>query len=120
MARAWRRRTILAGIAALAAAGYAPAPLAAAGPSRPSMVLGHVPTDPTPLTGAVVVGPGGAVVGYDTKGVVLTQGMPLTFITLAELAHTVTWVPKDASGLPLFSGNALPGKTSTVAGADKL
>src|SRR4051812_13931064 len=115
-----RRRTLLAAVGLLAAAGYAVAPLATAAPQRPAMVLGHVPTDPSPLTGAVVVGPGGAVTGYDTKVVVITQGMPLAFINLDELAHTVTSVAKDANGLPLFSGNALPGDTSTVAGADKL
>ncbi|HET7529763.1 MAG TPA: multicopper oxidase domain-containing protein [Mycobacteriales bacterium] len=120
MARAWRRRALLAGVAALAAAGYAAAPLASAAPQRPALVLGHVPTDPTPLTGAVVAGPGGAVSGYYTKVVVITQGMPLTFVNLDELAHTVTSVAKDASGAPLFNGNALPGTTSTIRGADKL
>src|SRR3954467_9576859 len=120
MASVRRRRTLLAAVGLLAAAGYAVAPFAAAAPERPAMVLGHVPADPSPLTGAVVVGPGGAVTGYDTKVVVITQGMPLAFINLDELAHTVTAVAKDANGLPLFSGNALPGKTSTVVGADKL
>src|SRR3954462_12751982 len=115
-----RRRVVVGALTALAAVGYAIAPLATAAPARPAMVLGHVPTDPSPLTGAVVVGPGGAVVGYDTKVVVITQGMPLTFVNLDELAHTVTSGATDANGLPLFSGNALPGKTSTVAGADKL
>src|SRR3954449_4622884 len=120
MAQAWRRRAILGGIVALAAAGYALAPLANAAPQPPAMVLGHVPTAPTPLAGAVVVGPGGATVGYDTKVVVITQGSPLTFVNLDELAHTVTSVAKDGTGSPLFNGNALPGTTSDIAGADKL
>ncbi|HET6817327.1 MAG TPA: multicopper oxidase domain-containing protein [Mycobacteriales bacterium] len=109
-----------AAISVLAAAAYAVAPLATAGPQRPGMVLGNVPTGPTPLTGAVVAGPGGAVTGYYSKVVVITQGMPLTFVNLDELAHTVTSVAKDANGSPLFNGNALPGTTSTIAGADKL
>src|SRR5205814_3237493 len=37
-----------------------------------------------------------------------------------ELAHTVTSVARDVSGAPLFNGNALPGTTSTIAGAGKL
>src|SRR4051812_2107003 len=102
MAPRRRRRTLLAAVALLGAAGYAVAPLATAAPPRPAMVLGHVPTDPTPLTGAVVVGPGGAVTGYDTKVVVISQGMPLTFVNLDELAHTVTSVARDANGLALF------------------
>src|SRR4051794_13567843 len=115
-----RRRVVVGALTALAAVGYAVAPLATAAPARPAMVLGHVPTDPSPLTGAVVVGPGGAVTGYDTKVVVITQGMPLTFINLDELAHTVTSVARDASGRPLFSGNALPGTTSDVTGTAAL
>src|SRR3954470_24459080 len=115
-----RRQLVVGALAAAAALGYAVAPLATAAPQRPAMVLGHVPTDPSPLTGAVVVGPGGATVGYDTKVVVITQGMPLTFINLDELAHTVTSVARDASGRALFSGNALPGTTSEVTGTAAL
>ena len=59
-----RRRVMTAALAGLAAAAYAVAPLASATPQRPGMVLGQVPTNPTPLTGAVVAGPGGAVSGY--------------------------------------------------------
>ena len=115
-----RRGAVVGALAALAAVSYAVAPLASATPQRPGMVLGNVPTNPTPLTGAVVAGPGGAVSGFYTKVVVITQGMPLAFVNLDELAHTVTSVAKDAGGAPLFNGNALPGTTSTVAGADKL
>jgi spore coat protein A, manganese oxidase len=115
-----RRRAVVSALAALAAVAYAVAPLASASPQRPGLVLGNVPTSPTPLTGAVVAGPGGAVSGFYTKVVVITQGMPLTFVNLDELAHTVTSVAKDATGAPLFNGNALPGTTSTIQGADRL
>src|SRR4051794_8555993 len=115
-----RRHVVLLGAAAAAAAAYAVAPLAAAAPSRPPVVLGHAPTAPVPLTGAVVVGPGGAVTGYDTKVVVVTQGSSLTFVNLDELAHTVTSVARDAQGNPLFNGNALPGTTSSISGVEKL
>jgi spore coat protein A, manganese oxidase len=114
------RRWLATGLVlALAALGYALAPLAVAS-DHPGVVLGNVPTSSTPLTGAVVVGPGGATLGYDTKVVVITQGMPLTFVNLDEIAHTVTSVGRDSAGAPLFSGNALPGTTSTVSGADRL
>ena len=68
-----RRSTITGALLAVAAAAFALAPLATAGPHRPAMVLGGVPTAPTPLAGAVVVGPGGAVTGYDTKVVVIAN-----------------------------------------------
>src|SRR4051812_44086502 len=119
MALDLRRRVVVGAVLALAAAGYATAPLASAG-DEPAMVLGHVPTAETALTGAVVVGPGGATVGYDTKVVVITQGSTLMFVNLDEIAHTVTSVARGSSGAPLFSGNALPGTTSQIAGADKL
>ena len=119
MALDLRRRVVVGAVLGLAAAGYAVAPYATAA-DRPAMVLGHVPTADTPLAGAVVVGPGGAVTGYDTKVVVITQGTKLTFVNLDEIAHTVTAVARDASGAPLFSGNALPGTTSEVVGTDKL
>jgi FtsP/CotA-like multicopper oxidase with cupredoxin domain/plastocyanin len=119
MALDLRRRFVAAAVLALACAGYAAAPLATAS-DDPGMVLGHVPTAATPLVGAVVVGPGGATVGYDTKVVVITQGTALTFVNLDQLAHTVTAVARDSKGNPLFSGNALPGTTTTVAGTDKL
>jgi spore coat protein A len=103
------RRGWVAGMAlAIAAAGYAAAPLAFAS-GQAGVVLGHVPTSDTPLAGAVVVGPGGAVTGYDT-----------TFVNLDEIAHTVTSVGRKADGSPLFSGNALPGTTAPVVGTDKL
>ena len=109
-----RRRLVAAAVMVLAGAGYALAPLATAAPTPPAMRPGHVPLADTPLAGAVVVGPGGAVTGYDTKVVVITQGTPLTFVNLDEIAHTVTAVARDTSGTPLFNGNALPGTTSTV------
>ena len=116
----WRRGALTGALLAAVAAAFALAPFATAGPHRPAMVLGGVPTSDTPLAGAVVVGPGGAVVGYDTKVVVITQGTSLTFVNLDEIAHTVTSVARRADGSPLFSGNALPGTTSAVAGTDKL
>ena len=70
--------------------------------------------------GSIVAGPGGATLGYTSKVAVEPQGMPLTFYNLDQLAHTVTAVERDADGKPLFSGNALPGSTSTIAGVDKL
>ena len=115
------RRWLVSAIVLLAAAiGYAVPPLASATPEQRAMVLGHVPTSSTPLAGAVVVGPGGASVGYASKVVVITQGTPLTFVNLDEIAHTVTSVARGADGNPLFNGNALPGTTSMVAGADRL
>src|SRR3954452_10728523 len=119
MALDLRRRVVVGAVLGLATAGYAAAPLATAA-DRPAMVLGHVPTAETPLAGAVVVGPGGATTGYDTKVVVITQGTGLTFVNLDEIAHTVTSVARDASGAPLFNGNALPGTTADVVGTDKL
>ena len=119
MASELRRRIVVGAVLALGAAGYAVAPLATAA-DRPAMVLGHVPTAETPLAGAVVVGPGGATTGYDTKVVVITQGTKLTFVNLDQIAHTVTSVARDASGSPLFSGNALPGTTADIPGTDKL
>ncbi len=119
MALDLRRRVIVGAVLGLAVTGYALAPLATAA-DTPAMVLGHVPTASTALTGAVVVGPGGATVGYDTKVVVITQGSTLTFVNLDEIAHTVTSVARGADGAPLFSGNALPGTTSQIGGVDKL
>jgi spore coat protein A len=113
------RRVLLATLAMLAGAAYAVAPLASAAP-QPQTVLGGTPTAAAPLTGAVVVGPGGAVTGYYTKVVVVTQGSTLSFVNLDELAHTVTSVARDGTGAPLFNGNALPGKTATIDGVDKL
>ncbi|MBV9293585.1 MAG: multicopper oxidase domain-containing protein, partial [Frankiales bacterium] len=115
-----RRRFLAALVLVLAGVGYVLAPLAAASPARPGMVLGHVPVASSPLTGAVVVGPGGAVTGYYTKVVVVTQGSALTFVNLDEIAHTVTSVARDTSGAPLFNGNALPGTTSDIQGVDRL
>src|SRR5947209_478193 len=69
-----RRWALTATAVAAVAAGYAVAPYADASHVRPAMVLGNVPTSDTALAGAVVVGPGGAVTGYDTKVVVITQG----------------------------------------------
>src|SRR3954471_4749680 len=119
MALDLRRRVVVGAVLGLAAAGYAMAPLATAA-DRPAMVLGHVPTADAALVGAVVVGPGGATTGYDTKVVVITQGTKLTFVNLDEIAHTVTSVARDVQGNPLFNGNALPGTTSDVVGTDKL
>jgi FtsP/CotA-like multicopper oxidase with cupredoxin domain len=115
-----RRRLLAALVVTLGVGGYAVAPLAVAGPPAPAMVLGHVPTADTALVGAVVVGPGGATTGYDTKVVVITQGTPLTFVNLDEIAHTVTSVARDSAGNPLFNGNALPGTTADVVGTAKL
>jgi FtsP/CotA-like multicopper oxidase with cupredoxin domain/plastocyanin len=106
-------------VAGLAVA-YAVAPYADAAHHPPAVVLGHVPSSDTPLAGAVVVGPGGAVTGYDTKVVVITQGTALTFVNLDEIAHTVTSVGRTADGSPLFNANALPGTTAPVTGTDKL
>lgn len=100
--------------------GALASPLASAARTPAALTLGGVPTASAPIAGAVVATPGGATAGYATKVVVLTQGSPLTFVNLDELAHTVTSVATDASGTPLFSGNALPGTTATIAGADKL
>ena len=61
------RRWVIGAVAVFAAAGYGVVPLASAAPSRPATVLGHVATAETPLAGAVVVGPGGAVTGYDSR-----------------------------------------------------
>ena len=115
-----RRRFVAASVIVLATAAYVAAPLASATTERPGVRLGGVPTADAPLAGAVVVGPGGAVTGYDTKVVVITQGTELTFVNLDQIAHTVTSVGRDADGDPLFSGNALPGSTSTIAGTEKL
>ncbi|MCW2706846.1 MAG: Multicopper oxidase [Frankiales bacterium] len=73
-----------------------------------------------PPVGAIIAGPGGATLGYASKVAVEPQGSPLTFVNADQLAHTVTAVDRDQDGRPLFSGNALPGTTSVVAGVDKL
>src|SRR3954471_24036817 len=120
MALDLRRRVVVGAVLGLAAAGYAMAPLATAA-DRPAMVLGHVPTADAALVGAVVVGPGGATTGYDTKVVVITQGTKLQFVNLDQIAHTVTSVARDVDGNPLFNGNALPGgNVEPVVGTDKL
>jgi len=75
---------------------------------------------PGDVGGSIVVGPGGATLGYVSKVTVEPQGTPATFYNLDELAHTVTAVDRDPDGRPLFNGNALPGSTSTIAGVDKL
>ena len=75
---------------------------------------------PGDVGGSIIVGAGGATVGYLTKIAVEPQGTPLTFYNLDQLAHTVTAVDRDADGRPLFSGNALPETTSTIAGVDHL
>jgi len=56
---------LVGAVLGLAAAGYAVAPSVLAG-GPPAMTLGHVPTASTALTGAVVVGPGGAVLAVGT------------------------------------------------------
>lgn len=75
---------------------------------------------PGDVGGSIVAGPGGATLGYTSKVAVEPQGTPLTFYNLDQLAHTVTAVDRDADGRPLFSGNALPGSTSTIAGVERL
>ena len=73
-----------------------------------------------PAGAVIVAGPGGATLGYVSKVAVEPQGTPMTFVNADQLAHTVTAVDRDQDGRPLFSGNALPGNTSIVAGVDKL
>ena len=73
-----------------------------------------------PAGAFIVAGPGGATLGYVSKVAVEPQGTPMTFVNADELAHTVTAVDRDPDGKPLFSGNALPGTTSIIAGVDKL
>jgi FtsP/CotA-like multicopper oxidase with cupredoxin domain len=73
-----------------------------------------------PAGAVIVAGPGGATLGYVSKVAVEPQGTPMTFVNADQLAHTVTAVDRDADGRPLFSGNALPGTTSIVAGVDTL
>ena len=70
--------------------------------------------------GAIVAGPGGATLGYVSKVAVEPQGAELTFVNGDQLAHTVTAVDRDPDGRPLFSGNALPGTTSVIAGVSRL
>ena len=72
------------------------------------------------VAGAVVAGPGGAVIGYLTPISPMLRGSPLTFVNLDEIAHTVTSVAQGLGGRPLFNGNALPGSTATVDGADQV
>ncbi|MCU1602768.1 MAG: Multicopper oxidase [Frankiales bacterium] len=76
--------------------------------------------DASPVPGVIAVGPGGATLGYLSKVAVEPQGSELTFVNGDELAHTVTAVDRDPDGKPLFSGNALPGTTSVIAGVDRL
>lgn len=85
-------------------------------------VLVAIPAGAAPgdAGGSIVAGPGGATLGYTSKVAVEPQGTPLTFYNLDQLAHTVTAVERDAEGRPLFSGNALPGSTSTITGVDRL
>jgi FtsP/CotA-like multicopper oxidase with cupredoxin domain len=115
-----RSRLIITVLALLiGGAGYVALPSASATP--PSGVrLGNVPSTNAPLNGAVIVGPGGASTGYYTKVAVIAKGGTLQFINLDELAHTVTSVARRPDGKPLFSGNALPGKTVQVTGVSKL
>ncbi|HVT22593.1 MAG TPA: multicopper oxidase domain-containing protein [Mycobacteriales bacterium] len=116
--RRWRP-LVGAFVLTLGLAGYVAAPLAA-GAATGSLTAHDVPSAAGPLSGAVVVGPGGASTGYYTQVSVMTAGSPLTFINLDQLAHTVTSVARKPDGTPLFNGNALPGKTVRVAGASKL
>jgi FtsP/CotA-like multicopper oxidase with cupredoxin domain len=113
------RPVVAAFVLSLGIAGYVGAPLAA-GASAPQLTAGSLPAAAGPLSGAVVVGPGGASTGYYTPVSVMTTGSSLTFINLDQLAHTVTSVARKPDGSPLFNGNALPGKTAKVAGAEKL
>ncbi|HVS68325.1 MAG TPA: multicopper oxidase domain-containing protein [Mycobacteriales bacterium] len=116
--RHWRP-LVAAFVLALGIAGYVGAPLAA-GAGAPQRTAHATPSAAGPLSGAVVVGPGGASTGYYTQVSVMTTGSTLTFVNLDELAHTVTSVARKPDGTPLFNGNALPGKTVQVEGADKL
>ena len=75
---------------------------------------------PNPSGGAIVVGSGGATLGYTSKVAVEPQGTPLTFYNFDQLAHTVTAVDRDAEGRPLFSGSALPGSISPIARVETL
>jgi FtsP/CotA-like multicopper oxidase with cupredoxin domain len=100
-------------------AAYVGAPLAA-GASTPPLVARAAPAATGTLAGAVVVGPGGASSGYYTPVSLITTGSTLTFINLDQLAHTVTSVARKPDGTPLFSGNALPGRTAKVQGVEKL
>jgi spore coat protein A len=86
----------------------------------PILVCGQSGASPGDVGGAIVVSAGGATLGYTTKVAVEPQGTPLTFYDLDELAHTVTSVDRDADGVPLFDGGALPGSTSVIKGVDKL
>ena len=84
------------------------------------LVPGGALAAPGDVGGSIVVALGGATAGYVTKVAVEPQGTPLTFYNLDQLAHTVTAVDRDPDGRPLFSGNALPSSTSTIAGVDRL
>ncbi|HVT63867.1 MAG TPA: multicopper oxidase domain-containing protein [Mycobacteriales bacterium] len=113
-------RPLVAGfVLFLGVAGYVAAPLTA-GASTPRLTAQTLPAAAGPLSGAVVVGPGGASTGYYTRISVMTTGSSLTFINLDQLAHTVTSVARKPDGSPLFNGNALPGKTAKVEGVEKL
>jgi FtsP/CotA-like multicopper oxidase with cupredoxin domain len=104
----------------LGIAGYVGAPLAASAAS-PHLAVRTLPAAASgALSGAVVVGPGGASTGYYTAVSLMTTGGSLTFVNLDQLAHTVTSVARKPDGSPLFNGNALPGKTVQVQGVDKL
>jgi spore coat protein A, manganese oxidase len=116
--RAPARAVVMACALVVGAAVYLAAPGAAA--SSPGFQLGGVPASSAALTGAVVVGPGGASTGYYTKVVVVTKGSTLTLVNLDELAHTVTSVAHRSNGTPLFNGNALPGEKANVSGVPGL
>ncbi|HVV77635.1 MAG TPA: multicopper oxidase domain-containing protein [Mycobacteriales bacterium] len=113
------RSLVAAFVLVMGVAGYAGEPLAA-GAAIPPLTVHTMPAASGPLNGAVVVGPGGASTGYYTQVSVMTTGSSLTFVNLDELAHTVTSVARKPDGTPLFNGNALPGKTVQVQGANKL
>jgi FtsP/CotA-like multicopper oxidase with cupredoxin domain len=100
-------------------AGYVGAPFASGSPASP-LTARTLPAASGALSGAVVVGPGGATTGYYTRVSLMTTGGSLTFVNLDELAHTVTSVLRKPDGTPLFNGNALPGKTVQVQGVSKL
>ncbi|HWC35457.1 MAG TPA: multicopper oxidase domain-containing protein [Mycobacteriales bacterium] len=113
------RGLVAAFVLILGLAGYVGEPLAS-GATAPQLTSSVLPAASGALSGAVVVGPGGASTGYYTKVSLMTAGSTLSFVNLDELAHTVTSVARKPDGTPLFNGNALPGKTVQVEGASKL
>jgi spore coat protein A len=94
--------------------------LAALAITVPLLVPFGAQAAPGDVGGAIVVGPGGATLGYASKVTVEPQGTPLTFYNGDQLAHTVTAVDRGSDGRPLFNGNALATTTSIIAGVDKL